>query len=340
MQKSNRRRFLLAVGGSIGTAGALAMCGSERTWTDNKRTVARSRPALGTEVRITAIHRSSDIAEQAIDAAFEELSLVERLMSIYRSDSQISRLNTTGLYVSPHPHLVEVLRHAQHMSALSHGAFDVTVQLLWEIFAAAAKTQQLPNESAVAAARARVDWRQLTVNENRIQLEQPGMKITLNGIAQGFAADRVVATLRAAGIEHALIDAGELQPLGRSSRGKPWRVGIQHPRQPDAYIALADLKGRALATSGDYATPFSRDHRHHHILDPRTGHSPAELASVSIVAPTAMAADALSTASFVLGPERSLEMIANLPDVDAYFVLKDGETLATPGFPLSEQEAA
>ncbi len=340
MQKRPRRHFLLAVGASIGAAGAWAICGADRPWPGTNRTITRCGFALGTEVRIMVVHDSPQVAEQAIAAAFEELSLVERLMSIYRPDSQISRLNTTRSLSPPHPYVVEVLRHSQQVSALSRGAFDVTVQPLWEVFSAAAKAQQIPSQSEVDAARARVDWRQLTVNEGLVQLDKPGMQITLNGIAQGFAADRVVAALRAGGVEHALVDAGEMQPLGHSPRGKPWRVGIQHPRRPDAYIALADLKGRALATSGDYATPFSRDSRHHHIFDPQTGYSPAELASVSIVAPTAMAADALSTACFVLGPERSLEMIAKLADVDAYLVLKDGETLATPGFPFSESEDA
>ncbi len=340
MQKLPRRRFLLAVGGSIGAAGALAICSYERPLPGTLHTITRSRPALGTEVRITALHASPTVAERAIEAAFDELSLVESLMSIYRPDSQISELNTTGSLSSPHPYVLDVLRHAQQVSALSRGAFDVTVQPLWEVFAAAGKANQAPSDSDVAAARAKVNWRHLQVNENQVQLAQPEMQITLNGIAQGFAADRLVATLRAGGIEHALIDAGEMQPLGHSPRGNPWRVGIQHPRRPDAYIALAELNGRALATSGDYATPFSRDRRHHHIFDPSTGYSPAELASVSIVAPTAMAADAFSTACFVLGPQRSLEMIAKLTAVDAYLVLKDGETLATPGFPLAESEAA
>ncbi len=110
-------------------------------------------------------------------------------------------------------------------------------------------------------------------------------------------------------------------------------MGIQHPRIEDAYISVAKLDGRCLATSGDYATSFSPDHRDNHIFDPRTGKSPTELASVSVLAESGLVADGLSTALFVLGPEQGLRLIEATPGADALFVLKDGRTLATRGFP-------
>jgi thiamine biosynthesis lipoprotein len=332
----NRRRFLLLAAGSA--AGLAAAGGAYRSLTRQAvrrgPIVTRKTFALGTEVSITALHPSPTAAARAIATAFDELALVEELLSIYRPDSELSLLNCHGRLAHPHPYLLDVLQHAQRVSQQSGGAFDVTVQPLWDAFAAAAKNQQLPNAGVIAQAKSNVDWTQLEIEKNRIRLLKPSMKVTLNGIAQGFATDRVLAALRAGGVEHALINAGELLPLGRSARGDCWRVGIQHPRQNNAHIALADLDGRALATSGDYATRFSADGRHNHILDPRTGGSPTELSSVSILAPTGMAADALSTACFVLGPERSLALLQTIPAVDAFFVLKDGETIATSGFPL------
>jgi thiamine biosynthesis lipoprotein len=327
----------MVAGGSLAAAGGLGAgaLGGGCSGSTNDRTVSRTTLALGTEVRITASHTSPETANHAMTAAFAELALVERLMSIYRPDSQISLFNTQGMLRQPHPYVVEVLRYAQHVSQLSGGAFDVTVQPLWDAFSQAAKTRQIPSPAAVAAALAQVDWKQLVVTDHELRTTQQGMQVTLNGIAQGFAADRVLFALRSNGIEQALIDTGELRPLGRSPRGEAWRVGIQHPRYPDAHIAITELEGRALATSGDYATRFSPDARHHHILDPRTGYSPTDLCSVSILAASAMTADALSTACLVLGPTRSLELIAKSPGVDAYFVLKDGETIATAGFPLS-----
>jgi thiamine biosynthesis lipoprotein len=159
------------------------------------------------------------------------------------------------------------------------------------------------------------------------------MQVTLNGIAQGFAADQAVAALQRAGIEHALVNTGEVGSLGHKANHAPWTVGIQHPRHDDAYAAVARLAGRALSTSGDYATTFSADRRHHHIVDPRVGFSPTELASTTIVAPTALEADALSTAVLVLGADAGLRLVAERAGVDALVVFKDGRTRKTAGFP-------
>ncbi|HZN35777.1 MAG TPA: FAD:protein FMN transferase [Pirellulaceae bacterium] len=332
MSAWSRRRFLLiAAGGAAAAGGASSfLAGGGQTWP----AVTRTTKALGTRVALTVRDRRADEAELAIADAFEELALVERLMSIYRPDSQLSRLNATGELFDPHPHLLAVLSHAQRTSQQSGGAFDVTVQPLWEVFAAAQKQQRLPSAAEVAAARSRVDWRQIEIAERRVRLLRPGTKITLNGIAQGFAADRVRSVLEEHGIQHALIDAGELNSIGHSPRASAWRVGIQHPRDPEAYIALADLDGRALATSGDYATRFSPDGYYNHILDPRSGYSPTEVASVSVLAPSATAADALSTTLFVLGEQRGLRLLAAQRHTDMFMVLKSGETIATPGFPL------
>ena len=146
-----------------------------------------------------------------------------------------------------------------------------------------------------------VDWRQVVISPDRIRLRGKGTQITLNGIAQGYAADRATAALAARGVAHALIDAGEIGTIGGKPGGEPWSVGVQHPRHEDAYLSLARLNGRCLATSGDYATTFSGDFRFNHLFDPRTGRSPTEFASVSIAATSGIMADALSTAVFVLG---------------------------------------
>ena len=166
-----------------------------------------------------------------------------------------------------------------------------------------------------------------------MRLARPGMAVTLNGIAQGYATDRVLAVLEAHGIRRALVDVGELGCVGDKVGGGPWTAGIQHPRQADAYVAVARMDGRCLATSGDYATAFDEGRSSHHIFDPSTGRSPAEFSSVSVVAATATEADALSTAVFVLGLERGARLVAEIRRADALFVLKDGSVRATAGFP-------
>jgi len=284
-------------------------------------------------VSIEAWHPDERTARDAVDAAFSELALIEELMSIYRPDSQLSRLNQYGDIDDPHPYFLEVLDAAREMSRQSQGAFDITVQPLWNVFAAAKKAGSLPSELAIDRARGAVNWRQVDIDPKRIRLRGKETQITLNGIAQGYAADRATHALASRGVAHALIDAGEISTIGGKPAGDAWWVGVQHPRHDDAYLALVRLNGRCLATSGDYATTFSGDFRFNHLFDPRTGHSPTEFASVSIAAPTAMQADALSTAVFVLGRTEGLALVEATPRTDALVMLKDGRTLATKGFP-------
>jgi thiamine biosynthesis lipoprotein len=285
-------------------------------------------------------HRDSPSGEAALDAAFAELEHVENVMSLYRPDSQISRLNRDSILKQPHPYLVTVLEYAGRIADQTGGAFDVTVQPLWDLYQGAKQQGRLPEEPQVRKACSRVDWRRVQTSADRISLWGEGTAITLNGIAQGFAADAAMAALRRAGVVHALIDTGEMGTIGGKPDGAAWTVGIQHPRQPAAFISLAKLQDRCLATSGDYETWFSADLVNNHLFDPHTGHSPTELASVSIAAPTGMAADALSTAVFVLGVERGMNLVRSIPGTDALFVTKDGRIVTTDGFPVEPSTKA
>lgn len=292
----NRRRFLALAG-----AGGLAAAAWPRT---SLHRAERRAHALGTQVSLTAFHEDRATADAALGEAFEALDRLEDVLSLYRPGSDLRRLNRDGRLDDPHPDLVTVLSAALDWSRRTNGAFDPTVQPLWE------------------SRDATIDWRKVEVDARRIRLA-PGMAVTLNGIAQGFAADRVRDVLRARGVREALADTGEI-----AGDGRPWRVGIQHPRRPDAYVALAELRDRVMATSGDYATTDVR-----HIVDPATRRPPAAFSSVTIVAPSGLEADALSTAVFVLGPERGLELVRSREGVDALLVRKDGRTIATPTFP-------
>ncbi len=296
----------------------------------------RSAKALGSSVTITLFHETEARAKTALDAAFKELEQVESLLSIYRSSSQVRILNRHRILQGPqHRSLKTVLRHAQSVARATNGAFDVTVQPLWELFARAKKAGRTPTSEEVKAARSLVDWRDLVVANDEVYFKRRGMALTLNGIAQGFAADRVTAVLRKAGVKHALVDTGEINALGAKPEGVGWKVGIKHPRKEDSYLALAKLEGRCLATSGDYATTFTPNFKTHHIFDPRTGQSPKTLSSVSVVARSGMEADALSTAIFVLGPKHGLALVEKTPEADALLVTKDGRTLRSRNFPFA-----
>lgn len=315
--QSRRRFFTLAAG----ACGALMTQCSRAA---GLRQFSLQSKALGATVTMTLLHSDESVASAALDAAFAALEHIENLMSLYREESQISRLNREGVLENPDPAFVEVLRFAADVAEKSDGAFDVTVQPLWGL-------KGVPSDSGTLAL---VDWRKVEIDATLIKLGS-GMAITLNGIAQGYAADAAMRVMREYGVEHALIDAGEFSAHGHNAENAPWRIGIQHPRERDAFSAVTRLEDRCLATSGDYETAFSDDFSRHHIFDPRTGDSPGELASVSVLAPTAMSADALSTALFVLGAKRGMDFLRDFPGTDALLILKDGRRIATTGFPFA-----
>lgn len=345
MANHNRRQFLMMAFG----AGGMAAVGLAALWRrgvtapeaspaaamlEGLQMARRSGRALGSEISMIALHSKQAQAEAALEAAFAELETVEQVMSIYRPESQLSRLNRDGALSNPHPYFVEVLKSAQAMSERSGGAFDATVQPLWELYAAALKSGGLPSDAEIDAARRMVDWTKLEVSNERIALRGSGMKVTLNGIAQGYAGDRVLAAMRAHGVTHALANTGEVATMGRKNGGEPWVAGIQHPRQPDALLGLACLDGVCMSTSGDYNTAFSSDHAYNHIFDPATGRSPGSFSSVSVTAPKCVDADALTKPLFVMSLERAQAFVAATPGAEALFVQKDGRQFMTRGFPL------
>ena len=325
----NRRNFL-----SLGTGMATLMAHGASSGRDPAvKKYFRKAKALGTDVKITVFHRDQKVAMNGIVEALDKIEHVEQLMSLYRPDSQLSLLNRKGVLRNPHPDLVTVLRKSMGLSKLTEGAFDVTVQPLWNLYARHAQSGSLPSETEIEKVRRRIGWEHIRIEPEIIYFDRPGMRVTLNGVAQGMAADFAQQALEQWDIEDALIDAGEFNAIGSPMRKDSWHIAVQHPRQA-SQIAKTGLQGRCLSTSGDYATKFSADYRHHHLLDPRTGLSPLKLSAVSIAAPTALEADALSTALFVLGPDKAKEMAESMKEVDALFVSKSGEVSVTNGFPL------
>ena len=221
-----------------------------------------------------------DAARAALADVAAEIERLEAIFSLHRPDSQLSRLNETGALAAPASDLVTALAAAAHFRRLTEGAFDPAVQPLWEGAVRGAAT--LPVR--------RVRDAEIDVEEGAVRLS-PGTRITLNGIAQGLIADRVSTRLRAAGFAEPVIDTGETRLPGAIRR----RVVPSH-----AGIEL-DLAECAVATS---APGGLRLGARHHLFDPATGESPDHWRAVTVVAPDAMTADALSTSFAVTSPER------------------------------------
>jgi FAD:protein FMN transferase len=306
---------------------------------DGRVLVRGAALAFGTTVSIAAVHDDGEAALAAIREALAAVRGIDTLMTLYRRESQVGRLNAEGAVRNPDPHLVRVLEFAQRLSALSAGAFDVTVQPLWVLFAACRRAGRLPSGDEIAAARARVDWTALEISPRRIALGRPGMSITLNGIAQGYAADLAVAALGARGVRDALVDAGEWGAAGARQPGDPWTLGIQHPRDPDALIAAVCMDGRFLATSGDYATAFSDDLLFHHVFDPHTGVSPPGLSGVTVAAASGMEADALTKPMMVLDRTRAEALLSRFPGAASLWIDKACRITASSGMPLVDAGA-
>jgi FAD:protein FMN transferase len=288
---------------------------------------------FGTTLRLRAGDADAQRVERGLDAAVHALREVEAQMSLFDPGSALCRLNRDGVLTDPPPDLLGVLRLARRLGARSQGAFDLTVQPLWRVWARAQQQGRLPSDAELEAARRLVDWRAVDLgpaHAPRVRLCRPGMAITCNGIAQGWAADRARAALQRAGIRHALLDTGEWSALGQGPDGEAWTLGIADPRQRAQVLARLQLRGRAVATSSDAHTRFSADDLHHHILDPRTGRSPPELASVTVAAPNAALADALTKVIFMGGPKRALELAQHW-GVDVFVVDKRGSCTASPG---------
>ena len=288
---------------------------------------------FGTTLWLRAGHADADRVERGLDAAVQAVRSVERQMSLFDPDSALCRLNRDGELADPPPDLLGVLRLARQVAARSAGALDVTVQPLWAAWAQAHAQGRQPTASELRAARRLVDWRGVDfgpAHAPRLRLRHPGMAITCNGVAQGWAADRARAALQEFGIAHALLDTGEWSALGRGPEGSEWTLGIADPRGAQSVLAALPLRSRAVATSSDAHMTFSADHSRHHILDPRTGRSPPGLASVTVAADTGALADALTKVFFMGGWNRALGL-ARQWQVDVLVVDKHGRWLASPG---------
>ncbi len=327
-----RRRFIAASMGAV--AGMVSGCVPGKQQYQGELTTGAAL-AFGTTVTVGLFHADRTLADRAIGAALREMQDVDRLMSIYQPDSQVARLNREGVLAKPDPRLLAVLAQARALSVKSRGAFDITVQPLWQTYSAAVAAGATPRADDLQAASAKVNWRHVKASASEVMFEQPGMAITLNGLAQGFAADLALEALRACGIDHALVDAGEFAADGHKPGPQPWTIGIADPRDAEVMASTIRMDGRCVATSGDYASAFTPDFVHHHIFDPATGASPRDLASVTVLAPTAMLADGLSTTFMVMGARKAHAMAAAMPLIDLMTINKRGVVWKSAGFPRS-----
>ena len=328
------RRGFLKIAACSGAAGLWAAYGLRRA--RQPVAVSQSRLLMGTVVNLTVMGPEREAAEQAVQACLDRMAGLEQVLSRFIPDSQLSQLNRDGRLASADAGLLDLIAQSRQISERSGGAFDITIQPLVGLYQdCLAAGDGLPGEDAVQRARRLVDYRRLSVSGGQVSLDLPGMAVTLDAIAKGYIVDQGVAVLRNRGFPDVLVEAGgDLLAAGQKGEGVPWRIGLQPPRRGmDGFAVRLGLRDRAAATSGDYMQPFSPDLSEYHILDPRSGHSSPELASATLLAPTAALADGLATAVMVLGVEGGLALVRQFPGCQAYLVTKGLKVYQTEDFP-------
>jgi thiamine biosynthesis lipoprotein len=305
------RREVIALG--IGALAVAAVPFAAR----RRRLVRRTIPVMGTVAEVGIVHGDERYAHRAIDAAFDELRAVERLMTRFDDRSDVGRANRLAAAeaVTIHPHTRSVLAEALGWAEASEGAFDPCLgrmMLLWDVAHRAAP----PGEAEVRRLAGRRLYRGLDLGMLRgrpaVRFTDADVAIDLGGIGKGYGVDRAVQALREWGIEDGLVNVGgDLYAMGRSEDGDPWMVGVRSPRDPDALTEKLEVTDAAVATSGDYLQYFQHGgQRYHHLIDPATGAPRASAVhSVTVQADRCLTADAAATVAFGMGQREADALI-------------------------------
>jgi len=334
----NRRDFL-KISGVAGLGLATCAMGAplaEAVKFDKKLyKVSKSRIGMGTIVSITVLNPSRDHAEEAMAIAFEEIERLTSVMSRYDASTPVAQLNRDGFLREAPPELCFVIKKSMHYHQISNKLFDITVKPLLDLLVKSCKDPKnvLPHEEDITELLELVDAEHISLNGKTIAFKKDGMEITLDGIAKGFIVDKAVERLMLEGINHGLVNAGgDIRTIGGKGNNRPWKIAIQDPLKKKDYPDIVTITNRSIATSGNYEVFFDQDKVFHHIVNPKTGLSPLINASVSVQAPTAMEADALSTAVFILDPVRGTRLIDSLPYCQSLIVTKNRKKIKSDGW--------
>jgi len=293
---------------------------------------------MGTYVKVV-VYADEGVAEEAIDAAFTRMEEIEKIASIFDSESEAFRLNRDGHLDSPSPELLELINLSLDYYQLTNGSFDVAVQPLLDLWQYDPDAERQFWELEKSAQAERINEAmglagsdKIIIEDNRVSFAKEGMKITFGGIAKGYAVDEALEVLRSMGIRYALIDAGgDIGTLDSKPNGELWNVALVNPDDASQSLAAFHVHNKAVATSGNYERYWDPDKEVHHIMDPKTGYSAVGCISVTIIAENCTLADVLATGVFVLGAEDGMRLIESQPGVECLIVDADREIHRSSG---------
>lgn len=297
---------------------------------DSLRRVARAWPVMGTMLTITVWGSDSVAMLGAVHDARDSVRLVDSLMSTWRAESEISRVNAAagGAAVRVSPQTMRVLVQARRWWQLSRGAFDPTVGPLVRAWGFHGTRGRIPPRRELDSLRALVGYGEVALDTTvlTVRLPRAGMQLDLGGIAKGFALDLARAALQGATISGGTVDlGGNVLAFGRPPGDGRWQVAVVDPRRRDRALGVLAIDSGAVATSGDYERYYViRGRRYAHIIDPRTGRPARGVLSATAIGPRGEWSDGLSATLFLLGPDRGMALADSLPGVAAIWVRDAG----------------
>lgn len=340
---AGQRSLLVAVAAAIALWTGPARADSASP--DHK--IAYAHRAMGTVVRLTLWTDDEARAAAARRAVFDEFDRIDQRMSSWRSDSDVAKINAaagTGKWTAVDPEVFELIDRSQKMSRLSRGAFDITIgsfRGLWKFDQD--RDGSIPSAADVAARKKLVNYRDVQLDRKRkaVRLRKKGQRITLGGVAKGYAVDRAIALLHQMSFVDFIIQAGGDLYAGGKKGARFWTVGIRDPRgSREQSFAVTQIADKTFSTSGDYERSVIKDGvRYHHIIDPDTGFPANRSRSVTVMAGSALTADLWSTTLFVMGPERGLALVNRTEGIEAVFVDAENQVSTSKGLELGKRPA-
>lgn len=335
---TTRRSFLKLSGllglGVAGSALLPATMAEAVLFSKKEYKVTRTRLVMGTYVAMTAIHSSKDRAEEAIGEAFVEMQRLSTMLTRHGQDSPVAVLNRTGQLQGAPVEVRQLVDRSLRYTQRTAGAFDITVKPLIDLYQQSfTATGTAPADSRIEAALQVVGVEKMRVVNDTILLTDSDAAITLDGIAKGYIVDRASAILKGHGVNNHVINAGgDIRTSGEAAKGKKWTVAVQDPAKNKHYPDIVEMRDGAIATSGNYEVFYDNEKMFHHILDGRSGHSPQGMSSVTVMAPTVMDADALSTSVFVMQTDTGIDFINRQPGCECLVLESGGRISRSAGW--------
>jgi len=312
------------------------LSGCNTKYSQNPKLIKEVQFVLGTTGQIQVYSESEETGQESISKTFNRIRDIENKMSTSIEGSDVYRLNENknSEYINIDEETIYVINKGLEYYYVTSGAFNINIGALINLWGIGKETARIPSEQEITDALQHIDIDTMAIKNNSVMLEDPLSQIELGGIAKGYAVDEATRMLREEGINNALVNlGGDIYALGKRYDGKPWTVGIQDPEQSSKLIASLPLTDQSIVTSGDYERYFMEDGvRYHHIIDPETGYPVRnELRSVTIISDLAIDGDVLSTAVFILGLEKGLELIESLDGVEVILITNEKEIYHSSG---------